>query len=230
MMKCLHDPTPGAPFDRVAVVMLPGAGDRAQDLVEHGFVRALRDRGIAAGALAVDARFDDYLESSVVEQLEEGVIGPARRGGCLDLWILGISLGGYGALSYARTHPGSVAGVVLLAPFLGTRGLVAEAARAGGLRDWEPGAVAHGDADRELLAWLRGYRAGGSGFPPVYLGYGAEDRYAPASALLAAQLPPGNVLVIPGGHDWDTWLRLWTLLLDRVPLGGKGLSVSAAGR
>ena len=212
-MNVIHDAGAGrAP--RATLVMLPGAGDRAGDLVERGFVRALRDRGIGADAVIVDAHFDYYLEASVVARLHEEVLAPARRGG--PAWMMGISLGGLGALSYAREHPGTVEGVVLLAPFLGTRGLIAEVTRAGGLHAWQPGAGAPEDGERRFLAWLREYRAGEPAWPRIYLGYGTEDRYAPASALLAPLLPAPQVMAVPGGHDWDTWLRLWGALLDRV--------------
>jgi enterochelin esterase-like enzyme len=30
----------------------------------------------------------------------------------------------------------------------------------------------------------------------------------PVNAV-AARLPAGNVLAVPGGHDWLTWRRLW---------------------
>ena len=109
----------------------------------------------------------------------------------------------------------TVEGIVLLAPFLGTRGLIAEVTRAGGLHAWQPGAGAAEDEERRFLAWLREYRAGDPAWPRVHLGYGTEDRYAPASAILAPLLPASRVVAVPGGHDWDTWLRLWDALLDR---------------
>jgi pimeloyl-ACP methyl ester carboxylesterase len=211
-MNVIRDPGRGPARRRTLLVILPGAGDRARDLVERGFVRALRSRGIAADAVVADVRSDDYLEESVVERLHEAV-GPAVAGG--PMWMMGISLGGLGALSYAREHPARVAGVILLAPFLGTRGLVAEVTRAGGLRAWQPGAVSPEDGERRLLAWLREYRADDPAWPRIYLGHGTEDRYAPASVMLAALLPPSRVIARAGGHDWDTWLELWGRLLDQ---------------
>lgn len=214
-MDSIHDFLPGPGADRIALVMLPGARDRAQDLVEQGFVRALRRRGLAVDAVVVDAQFDHYLERSVVAQLEQDVIAPLRKRGVARVWLMGISLGSTGALSYAREHAGIVEGMVLLAPFLGTRGLVAEITRAGGLQKWQPGAIAPEDDERRLMAWLRQHRAGDPALPRICLGYGTEDRYAPASLLLAQQLPEGQVMAARGGHDWPTWLMLWERWLDR---------------
>ena len=213
-MDAIHDPAPASGADCVALVMLPGARDRAQDLVEQGFVRTLRQRGLAVDAVVVDAQFDHYLERSVVAQLEQDIIAPLRKRSLAGIWLMGISLGGMGALAYAREHAGAIEGVILLAPFLGTRGLIAEITHAGGLRRWQPGAIAPEDDERRLLAWLRQYRAEDPALPRICLGYGTEDRYAPASLLLAQQLPEQQVMVIPGGHDWPTWLKLWERWLD----------------
>jgi pimeloyl-ACP methyl ester carboxylesterase len=211
-MQAIRESAPGSPGGRITLVMLPGARDRAQDLVDHGFVRALRRRGAPVDAIVVDAHADYYVDQSLVQRLEREIIGPLRAVRPARVWLMGISLGGMGALEYARRHAGSVAGVVLLAPFLGTRGLIAEVVRAGGLAHWAPGARETNDDERALMAWLK------DGFPVdlprIYLGYGTEDRYAPASRLLAARLPPQDVLGIAGGHDWATWLELWERLLD----------------
>ena len=221
-MDAIHNLAPSAGADRIVLVMLPGAQDRARDLVEQGFVQALRTRGLAVDAVVVDAHFDHYLEHSIVAQLEQDIIAPLRRGGLARIWLMGISLGGTGALSYVREHSGAIEGVILLAPFLGTRGLIAEIARAGGLQRWQPGAIAPQDEERRLLAWLRQYRAGDPVLPRICLGYGTEDRYAPASLMLAQQLPERQVMTIPGGHDWPTWLKLWERWLDGDAFASSG--------
>lgn len=223
-MDAIHDPAPAPGADRVALVMLPGARDRAQDLVEQGFVRALRKRGLAVDAVIVNAHFDHYLEHSVVAQLEQDIIAPLRKRGLARIWLMGISLGGMGALSYAREHADAIEGVILLAPFLGTRGLIAEITHAGGLRHWQPGTITPEDDERRLLLWLRQYRAGDPALPRICLGYGTEDRYAPASMMLARQLPDRQVVTLQGGHDWATWLKLWDRLLDGDVFSSNGAS------
>jgi enterochelin esterase-like enzyme len=95
------------------------------------------------------------------------------------------------------------------------------------LQRWQPGTIAPEDAERGLLAWLRQRRAGGPALRRTYLGYGTEDRYAPASMLLARQLPGRNVVSVRGGHDWATWLTLWERLLDRNVFAARGASLPA---
>ena len=224
-MNIIHDPAPGAAADRIVLVMLPGAGDRAPDLVEQGFVRAVRERRLPVDAIVAEPRFDDYLEYGVARRIEQEIVGPARARGHARIWFMGISLGAMGALSHAREHGAAVEGLALLAPFLGTRGLIAEVTRAGGLRDWQPGTASPEDPERALLGWLKDYRGGNPALPRIHLGFGTEDRYAPASALLAGQLPGRQVTRIPGGHDWGTWLKLWERLLDDGLFSRNGGSV-----
>jgi len=213
-MNVIHDPSPGGSAGDLALVMLPGAGDCAQDLVEQGFLGALRRRGIAADAWMADVPFDRYLDGSFAAQLERDVLAPILGSGRARTWMMGISLGGMAALSAARRHPGAIEGLVLLAPFLGTRGRIAEVSAAGGLRKWLPGAVPPDDDELQVLSWLRDYQAGDPALPRIHLGYGTDDRYAPASALLARELPRAQVVSVEGEHDWATWLKLWEVLLD----------------
>ena len=46
------------------------------------------------------------------------------------------------------------------------------------------------------------------------LAYGAEDRFAAAHHLMAAALPAGAALCLPGKHDWACWRALWLRLLE----------------
>lgn len=222
-LDAIHDIAPGQGERRVLLVMLPGAKDRPQDLVEQGFIRAIRDRGLPVDVVAVDIHMDYYLQRNVIECLTEDVIGPARGKGYARIWLLGISLGGLGALTYARKHAADIEGVILLAPFLGTRGMIAEVASAGGLNQWQPGAINPDDDERMLLAWLKTYRADDPASPRIYMGYGKNDRFAPASILLAERLPARRVTAVEGGHDWPTWRQLWNHLLDQdlFSIGGQ---------
>ena len=219
-MTAIYDAAPGAGRDRTLLVMLPGAKARAQDFVEHGFVRQIRERRLALDVVAVDANLGHYLERTFNTQLAHDIIGPALAGGNRRIWLMGISLGGMGALTYAREHPAQIDGVILIAPFLATRGMIAEVTRAGGWSGWLPGIVKSDDDERQLLAWIKAYRPGSAGMPDLHLGYGTDDIFADASKLLAQRLPAGHVVSIAGDHDWTTWSNLWQRLLERDLFGG----------
>jgi len=223
-MDAIYDPAPEPGTDRIMLVMLPSAKARTQDLVQWGFVRALRERSLPIDVVAVEAHLGYYLERSLSSLLTHDIIAPARARNYRRIWLMGISLGGMGSLIYAQEHPADIEGVILLAPFLGTRGTIAEVVRAGGLAHWQPGAIKPDDDERRLLAWIKAYPPTAAvsqkvpspgSFPKIYLGYGTDDRYAAASNMLAERLPAAQVVTIPGGHDWATWICLWQHLLDQ---------------
>lgn len=218
-MDVILDIVPGPRANRIMLVMLPGARDRPEDLVERGFVRALRDRGLPVDVAVAGAKADYYLERTVTARLAKQVVGPLRARCYRRIWFMGISLGAMGSAAYAREHAGAVEGIILIAPFLGTRGLIAEVTRAGGLERWQPGRIDPEDDERQLAVWLKAYRPDAPHLPKICLGYGTDDRFAPASAMLAQKLPAAQVVTIQGGHDWPTWTMLWERLLDRNVLG-----------
>jgi pimeloyl-ACP methyl ester carboxylesterase len=214
-MNAILDAAAGADPASILLVMLPGAGDRPEDFVDNGFVRALRDRALPVDVAVAYAGTDYYLDSSIAERLAADIIAPARRRGYARIWLMGISLGGLGAVAYASEYPSELEGVILLAPFLGMRGIIAEVLHAGGLQDWQSPVQSSGDLEHRLLAWLKRYRPAAADAPEIYLGYGTDDRFAPASAMLAQQLPADRVVRIKGGHNWETWIALWKDMLDR---------------
>jgi len=213
-MDAVFDIAPHVTGNRDMLVILPGAKDRPQDFVDYGFIQAIRERNLPIDVAAVDAHVDYYLEGNVIEKLRHAV-SLLQEKKYHRIWILGVSIGGSGALSFARKYPSEIEGVILLAPFLGVRGTIAEVVRAGGLNSWVPGYIEPDDKERDLLVWLKTYPSGEVQLPRIYLGYGRADRYAPASELLAERLPQEQVLTMNGGHDWQSWRALWNGLLDR---------------
>lgn len=215
---------PAAPEQRACclVVLLPGHGDTPQDFVEHGFVAALRRAKVPVDVLAVAAHSGYYFKGSVAERLHADVLAPARAAGYRQIWLVGISMGGFGALWTAQLHPEDVSGLVLLAPFTGRPRIVRPIAEVG-VRRWQP-RPEPGTWDYELWRWLQ--RLGRPetavrepAMPPIFLAHGQDDA-PPGTLMLAELLPPERVLVIPGDHDWDTWIPLWEQLLTRVPWTG----------
>jgi pimeloyl-ACP methyl ester carboxylesterase len=166
--------------------MLPPAKARARELAEHGFVAAVRSLGLPLEVALLDVQADEYLEPDVGARLASR-LAPLHAPGRSRLWLMGISLGGFGCMALARERVPGIEGLVLIAPFFGSR---------------DPAAC-------ELEAHARA--------SPIWLGFGTADRYAGPSRRLARHLPPERVVELPGAHDWPTWLRLWQTLLARVP-------------
>ena len=206
------------------LVLLPGAYSDPQEFEREGFVAAVRKRNLAVDVQRVDAHLGYYGNGSIVERLHDDVMAPARANGYRSIWIVGISVGGFGGMIYAENRPGELAGLVTLAPYLGERLTSTGIDNAGGLARWYPPVGPLDMTQREprelrLWRWLQGYGTSQpADRPPLWLGYGDSDRFAFSHRLLAAVLPADRVATTPGGHDWPEWRRLWHSLLPRLPL------------
>jgi pimeloyl-ACP methyl ester carboxylesterase len=188
---------------------LPGAYNAAEDFVRAGFGAAVSRRG-----LSVDLEFIDldlrYLGDNGALQELRGAMAPLREAG-IAVWLAGISLGGLLALDFAASHSTELAGLCLLAPYLGNRMLIAEIVQARGVENWQPGELAETDVERRIWGYIKNRRTDAV---PLFLGFGREDRFSSALQLLAGILPAESVEVMEGGHDWRTWAMLWEKFLD----------------
>jgi pimeloyl-ACP methyl ester carboxylesterase len=217
MIHSIYRGTPNSEPRRILLVMLPGMGMAADELVAHGFVSAVHDRRLPVDIVAAQPELDAYLEGRIARTLHDTVIAPAMARGYRRLWILGISIGGIGALLYTAARIAVVDGLVLLAPFLGTPGTLAEVSSAGGIPAWSPQNSRATAVERKMLLWLQTFLKGSAKRPALYLGYGRHDRFAMGHGLLARPLPQSQVIVAEGGHDWATWTALWPQILERDP-------------
>lgn len=220
MIRSVHHPAPGGEPGRVLLVMLPGIGMAADDFVARGFISAVHDRKLPIDIIVAQPELDLYLEGEIARNLHDTIISPAMARGHRRLWLLGISVGGMGSLLYTAAQFASVDGLVLLAPFLGTPGTLAEVSSAGGIRSWSPQESRATSVERKLLLWVQNFLAHSPTGPALYLGYGRRDRFAMGHDLLAQHLPRQRVVVGEGGHDWETWASLWLRLLERRPFAG----------
>lgn len=212
-MRTSHYVEPGR-ANRTLFVLLPGIGDKASDFVRQGFIAEVRERGLPVDIVTVDAHFGYYLPQTLVERLRSDVVAKARRQGYERIWLVGISLGGLGSLLYAKHFPHDIAGVIVLAPYLGENELIAEIRAAGGPAHWHPQPLA--DFRRRVWSYLAGFEQAPERMPRVILAYGLQDRYAAGQELLAELLPADQVLARPGRHRWSTWRALWDEVLDQV--------------
>jgi pimeloyl-ACP methyl ester carboxylesterase len=192
---------------RVRIVMLPPAYAAAGDFVRAGFVSAVRARGLAIDLVFADLEARHVTDASLTAQVWE-LIDATRLHGT-RVWLGGISLGGYIALCAAQCDPGALAGLCLLAPYLGSHIVTSEVARAG-LAAWKPAPLAADDDERRIWRFIQERPAG----LPIHLGLGREDRFAERHRVLADSLLAAEVDTVPGGHDWPTWHRLWENFLD----------------
>lgn len=204
------------------IILLPGALMTPQHFRDAGFDAALAQRApnVDLHLAAIDANQMDA--SACVDIICTDIVSPARRQGYRRIVLGGISLGGTTALHYAQRYGDTehrVDGLCLLAPYPGSR-LTTAAIRRSGARAWQAATTQTQDSELQLWRWLiescpKQSRRGSLQLP-VFFGYGCEDRFADGIALLAEMLPASHVEVLPGGHDWPTWRRLWERFIVSV--------------
>lgn len=198
---------------RGAIVLMPGFGDGPAAFDEHGFVGVLARHAPGYDIYAADAHFGYYRKHTLLERLERDVIGPLRARGYRELWLAGASLGGFGAVAYARSHPEGIRGVMLFAPYMGPREVIEQVQKQGvcAYRE-QPGAVDdEASFARANFAWLR-KQACEDRSVSLFLAVGASDRLLAANRLLGDALDPAHVRILPGGHGW----RVWTPALEQL--------------
>ncbi|MEZ5703631.1 MAG: hypothetical protein R3E42_19245 [Burkholderiaceae bacterium] len=191
------------------MVLLPGALMRPEHMVDAGMFQAVRERGLALDLMAVNLHALSGCNREALVCLRDEVVEPARKR-YQKVWLTGISRGGQLVLSSLAEHAVDVDGVCLLAPYPGSRLTTNRIRQAGGLEVWAPSERELEDPEFRMWRWLRQPDFSG----PVFLGYGAKDRFADGMQLLVRQLPEATFLEVDGVHDWLAWMPLWSMFLD----------------
>ena len=119
-----------------------------------------------------------------------------------DTFVAGLSMGGYGALKLALTHPDRFGAAASLSGALDLRYLIDRADRAALFQRAFDGTIRDSD---DLFALL----AAAPTVPPLYVGCGTEDLLVPTTErFIAAATDAGVDLTTdlrPGEHEWELW-------------------------
>jgi pimeloyl-ACP methyl ester carboxylesterase len=198
----------GPSQSRNLLILMPGAGNRHTSYEEHGLIQDAIDAGLNADILAVDTSYTQFSDLSIEQRLHNEVVLPARALGYESIWMGGISLGGFGTMVYARRNATMLAGLVLIAPYLGNKGTLAEIRSSGGLDTWNPDIPDDYD-ERHVWKVIKNYPTVFSPNLPIFLLYGSEDRFVEFHRLLATKLQQDAITTVSGGHDWPVWQALW---------------------
>lgn len=224
----LGDPSQPIPTTTIAakeqqaqrlVVVLPGRGDDLSALRDSGMVEAIQGAWPDAEVVLAELAIRDYMDGQAPRRLHDEIIAPARQRGFREIWLTGASLGGMGTLLYDRAYPGSLDGMILLAPFLGERAILEEVSNAGGISRWQAGPAQPINEDnwqRELWRHAQTWARDPAGARNVWLAYGDRDRLRDAMPLFTPALRQEQVLVREGGHTWSVWAPATADILRRV--------------
>ncbi len=202
------------------VIVLPGRGDNLKDLESVGIAHAIQKGWPQADVLLAGATIGYYIYGGLAKRLHDEIIVPARQHGYREIWLTGASMGGMGALLYASLYPHEVTGLVLFAPYMGSNSLIQKITADGGARHWNPGpvpATVNGENyQTEIWRVVKAWALHPETAQNVWLAAGSRDRLLPASQLVAAALPSGHFIELPGGHDWKLWDAAATQIFARI--------------
>ncbi|GAB3037301.1 hypothetical protein GCM10027285_21140 [Oleiagrimonas citrea] len=202
------------------VVMLPGRGDDLASLEKRHAAALIQAQWPDADVILTGLTMPFYRQGHAPQRLHDEVIEPLLEAHPKrPVWLLGISLGGMGALLYDRRYPEQAAGLLLLSPYLGDRPIHREIRAAGGLESWRPGPaepMTEATFQRELWRYLHGWADTPHRTRTVWITYGANERFRKPITLLKPVLPQGHLLERPGYHNWNLWKPAIAPLLQRA--------------
>ncbi|MDN5920457.1 MAG: esterase family protein [Pseudonocardia sp.] len=139
-----------------------------------------------------------------------------------DTFVAGLSMGGYGALTWALREPGRFAAAASLSGALDLAALSAGPAREEDPRMWERivAGVDVAGSDADPFALLP--RADPATTPPLYLCCGTEDPLFEDSLRFAERASAAGLSVTSnfsrGGHEWGYWDARIRDVLEWLPL------------
>ena len=146
--------------------------------------------------IAVNGHLGYYFKRNLVERIEKDVLDPALARGCKEIWFLGTSVGGLGAILYSNDYPEEVDGILLIAPFMGNSGSIELILKAGDVEKWDPDKARIKKWQKKLWNCIKDVTSKTYPKHVIYLAYGTNDEC---------------------GHNWRSWLPLWSNFLDVAP-------------
>jgi pimeloyl-ACP methyl ester carboxylesterase len=216
---------------RCVVVMLPGIGDDPEKFQRFGFEEAVRSSDAPCDVVLVNAHFGYYRRPELPAHLATEVLAPLRSR-YEAVWLVGVSLGGYGAALTASEYPELVDGVVLISPFLGVptsvKALTTRIEAGGGLAAFDGEFGTWTRPERHLVdvgpvwKWLGERTRSPSAGTELYLGYGASDPFVAGDRVLADALEDERALTLAGGHTWETFSALFKRIAATTPWATRG--------
>jgi pimeloyl-ACP methyl ester carboxylesterase len=198
----------GSERQKTVVIFLPGRGGSLEDVQHEGILNLLHTYKAPVDVVSVDAGLWFYINRMLLQRMDSDVMPKIRDRQYRTIWLLGNSMGGLGALLYAREHPGMIKGIILLGPFLGDDPIIEEIMASGGLLQWTPRDTMSDNYQRDIWMYLKKCAQDNAGvYPSLFLLAGRDDRFHAAHQLLASAIAPSHVFLSEGGHDWNAWRR-----------------------
>ncbi|MEM6454144.1 MAG: hypothetical protein AAF772_03535 [Acidobacteriota bacterium] len=201
---------------RCLMMIVPGFFSLPKDIGRHDFPQVVDELGLSIDLVGVDLHIKYANRGTLWERLSTDVVEPARAAGYEEIWMGGMSFGGFATIAYAARNAADLDGMVLLAPYVGGSRALNEIRAAGPLENWTPNPPLKPGKDlRKMWRWYQDWAQQDPATRPlIFLGYGDDDDLAEANQLFARNLDREHVYVRTGGHDWPVWRDLFRDILQ----------------
>ena len=197
------------------VVFLPGRGDEVGAFERAGFIDNLKQSIRPLDSVVVDAHMGYYKNGSLPERVHDDILTYFQHRGYQRFILVGVSLGGYGALWVRHEYEDLVSGIVLLAPYLGSDSLIEDIKTVNNLHLWSSSLEHPPDIEEMPWFWLDEMsQQGSTKIGNTLLGYGSKDKFADGAELLAPMLNDSAVFRTSGNHNWSSWITIWTDIMQ----------------
>ena len=100
---------------------------------------------------------------------------------------------------------------------MGNSGSIELIVKAGGVEKWDPDKARIKKWQKKLWNYIKDVTSKTYSKPVIYLAYGTNNEYRPTSQVLEEVIPTDRVFKSDGGHNWRSWLPLWSDFLDVAP-------------
>ena len=200
------------------LIMFPGINSSGSDFIDFGFIEPFQEKYNNVDIILVDTRLAYVEAGNISERIQNEIIVPAYAKGYDNIWLVGVSLGGFSSLLYNRDFAENVNGIVLIAPYLGDLYSVSDLIDHPSPKKWS--LDNKNSTDRSIRFWrylltLTKPNKDNELKTDLFIAYGDKDRSSQLHQLLASQIKKENVYINEdGGHNWISWKPLWINMLD----------------
>jgi pimeloyl-ACP methyl ester carboxylesterase len=201
------------------VVFFPGINSPGEDFNNNNFLSPFIKKYPQTDILLVDTRLAYFNAGNIANRIQQEIVIPAKKAGYKNIWFVGTSLGGLGTLIYNKNYPGTIDGIVLIAPFLGEEDIVDSIQGYSSPDEWAREEINNKSDAVQMWRYLINFNGQKINNNTIHvkliLAFGDGDRFNYAHQLLASLMESKNVYSKPGGHNWSTWYEIWLEILNK---------------
>lgn len=195
------------------IILLGGISTSVEYFEQHGWTEKLKQRYPEYSLVVPELHYGYIVKDIYSKRLYEDIILPAKQRGIQSIWLVGISLGGLGAILTSDYSNNDIDRLYLLSPFLGNGAVQKQIRQVGSLKKWQAKSTVGDTWEYKLWTHIKDITESNTENIPIYMGYGKQDSMR-GLKYLAAALPEKQVISLSGGHKDAVFTMLFERMLE----------------